>query len=127
MRNKRILTSRGSLVEKVNIREKLRHIREYWKPCIVAELNGQQVKLDKLKGKFIWHHHENEDEMFLVLKGKFRLEFRDRHSPRLPACGPLRLRRSEASEARLRRRLGGAGSPRLRRVGAGRNDPFGTP
>jgi mannose-6-phosphate isomerase-like protein (cupin superfamily) len=68
----------GKLSNVVNVREKLRQIREYWKPHIVAELNGQQVKLDKLKGEFIWHHHKNEDEMFLVLKGKFRLEFRDR-------------------------------------------------
>jgi mannose-6-phosphate isomerase-like protein (cupin superfamily) len=66
-------------VDKVNILEKFAHIREYWKPYIAAELNGQLVKLDKLKGEFVWHHHENEDEMFLVVKGRFRIEFRDRH------------------------------------------------
>ena len=66
-------------MEKVNVAEKFRQIREHWKPYIVAELNGQHVKLDKLKGEFIWHHHDNEDEMFLVMKGRFRIEFRDRH------------------------------------------------
>jgi mannose-6-phosphate isomerase-like protein (cupin superfamily) len=66
-------------MEKVNVADKFKQIREYWKPCIAAELNGQHVKLDKLKGEFVWHHHDNEDEMFLVMKGRFRLEFRDRH------------------------------------------------
>ncbi len=66
-------------MEKVNIAEKFGQIREYWKPYIAAELNGQCVKLDKLKGEFIFHHHENEDELFLVVKGRFRMEFRDRH------------------------------------------------
>ena len=66
-------------MEKVNVAEKFREIREYWKPYIVAELNGQHVKLDKLKGEFVWHHHQNEDEMFLVVKGRFRMEFRDEH------------------------------------------------
>jgi len=68
----------GSM-EKVNVAEKFKQIREYWKPYIVAELNGQHVKLVKLKGEFIWHHHDNEDEMFLVMKERFRIEFRDRH------------------------------------------------
>ena len=64
--------------EKINIAQKFSQIREYWKPYIVGELNGQLVKLDKLKGEFVWHHHENEDEMFLVVKGRFRIEFRDK-------------------------------------------------
>jgi mannose-6-phosphate isomerase-like protein (cupin superfamily) len=64
---------------KVNLADKFAKISEYWKPYIAAELNGQHVKLDKLKGEFIFHHHENEDEMFLVVKGRFRMEFRDRH------------------------------------------------
>ena len=64
--------------EKINLAEKFSRITEYWKPCIAGELNGQLVKLDKLKGEFVWHHHENEDEMFLVVKGRFRIEFRDR-------------------------------------------------
>ncbi|HXW92853.1 MAG TPA: cupin domain-containing protein [Terriglobales bacterium] len=65
-------------MEKVNLRQKFAQIREYWKPYIAAELNGQQVKLDKLKGEFVFHHHPREDEMFLVVKGRFRVEFRDR-------------------------------------------------
>lgn len=64
--------------EKINLAEKFSRITEYWKPYIAGELNGQLVKLDKLKGEFVWHHHENEDEMFLVVKGRFRIEFRDR-------------------------------------------------
>jgi mannose-6-phosphate isomerase-like protein (cupin superfamily) len=64
-------------MEKVNVAQKFTGIKEYWKPCIVAELNGQHVKLDKLKGEFVWHHHANEDEMFLVAKGRFRMEFRN--------------------------------------------------
>lgn len=66
-------------MEKVNVLKKFEQIREYWKPYIVAELNGQYVKLAKLKGEFVWHHHDREDEMFLVVKGKFRMEFRDKH------------------------------------------------
>jgi len=66
-------------VEKVNIADKFKKITEYWKPYIAGELNGQLVKLDKLKGEFVWHHHEHEDELFLVVKGRFRMELRDRH------------------------------------------------
>jgi len=65
-------------MEKVNIAEKLKQIRGYWKPHVVGELNGQYVKLTKLKGRFIWHYHKGEDEMFLVLKGRFLMELRDR-------------------------------------------------
>ncbi len=65
-------------MDKVNIAQKFSQIQEYWKPYIAGELNGQLVKLDKLKGEFVWHHHENEDEMFLVVKGRFRMELRDR-------------------------------------------------
>ena len=64
-------------MNKVNLAEKFARIREYWKPTIAAELNGQHVKLDKLKGEFIWHHHEAEDELFLVVKGSLRIELRD--------------------------------------------------
>ena len=63
--------------DKVNLDQKFSQIHEYWKPYIAGELNGQLVKLDKLKGEFVWHHHQNEDEMFLVIKGRFRIEFRD--------------------------------------------------
>jgi mannose-6-phosphate isomerase-like protein (cupin superfamily) len=66
-------------MEKVNIEEKFQQIHEHWKPRIVAELNGQLVKLVKLMGEFTWHHHPNEDELFLVMKGRFRMEFREKH------------------------------------------------
>ena len=64
---------------KINIAEKFSKISEHFKPHIAAELNGQQVKLVKSKGEFVFHHHENEDEMFLVVKGRFRMEFPDHH------------------------------------------------
>jgi len=67
------------MVEKVNVAEKLEAIGDYWNPRVVGELNGQQVKLVKMKGEFVWHRHENEDEMFLVVKGRLRMEFRDKH------------------------------------------------
>jgi mannose-6-phosphate isomerase-like protein (cupin superfamily) len=67
------------LMHKVNIAEKFAKIAEYYKPRVAGELNGQQVKLVKTKGEFVFHHHEHEDEMFLVVKGRFRMEFRDRH------------------------------------------------
>jgi mannose-6-phosphate isomerase-like protein (cupin superfamily) len=61
----------------VNLKEKLSLIPDFWHPRLVGELNGQHVKLAKVKGEFIWHHHQNEDELFLVLEGELRLEFRD--------------------------------------------------
>lgn len=64
--------------EKVNVEEKLALFDEPWSPKVVGELNGQHVKLVKLRGPFVWHHHDEEDEMFLVVKGRFRMEFRDR-------------------------------------------------
>jgi mannose-6-phosphate isomerase-like protein (cupin superfamily) len=66
-------------MSKVNIAEKFARISEYYKPHIAAELNGQQVKLVKFNSEFVFHHHDNEDEMFLVVKGRFRMEFLDRH------------------------------------------------
>lgn len=65
-------------MHKVNIGQKLSVFSDHFSPKIVGELNGQQVKLVKFKGPFIWHAHEHEDEMFLVLKGSFTMEFRDR-------------------------------------------------
>ena len=65
--------------EKVNITEKLATFDERWIPKIVGELNGQHVKLVKLLGPFVWHHHDEEDELFLVVKGRFRMEYRDRN------------------------------------------------
>lgn len=64
-------------MQKVNLTEKLGLIAEQWVPRIVGELNGQQVKLAKLQGEFIWHHHEHEDELFLVIKGKLVMRLRD--------------------------------------------------
>jgi len=61
----------------VNLAAKLASIHDYWNPKVVGALNGQEVKLAKVKGEFIWHHHTNEDELFLVLEGVLRLEFRD--------------------------------------------------
>ena len=65
-------------IEKVNLAEKLALITNHWNPRIAGELNGQQVKLAKFKGPFDWHHHEHEDELFLVVKGSFEMEFRDK-------------------------------------------------
>ena len=64
-------------MEKVNLDQKFAFFNEQWKPKIVGELNGQHVKLVKIEGSFVWHQHENEDELFLVVKGRMRLEFRD--------------------------------------------------
>ena len=64
-------------MEKVNLMEKFAAIRETWSPKIVGELNGQHVKLAKLEGEFIWHHHAAEDELFLVLQGNLRIHLRD--------------------------------------------------
>ncbi len=65
-------------MQKVNLAEKFSLFDEYWSPMIVGELNGQQVKLAKLKGEFVWHDHEAEDELFLVVKGRLLLKLRDR-------------------------------------------------
>lgn len=62
----------------VNVAAKLAMCTTYWRPKIVGELNGQQVKLVKFLGPFVWHHHEREDELFYVVQGRFRMEFRDR-------------------------------------------------
>jgi mannose-6-phosphate isomerase-like protein (cupin superfamily) len=65
-------------MEKVNLIEKFQRVKEYWSPKIVGELNDSYVKVVKLKDEFIWHHHEHEDELFLVVKGTLRMRFRDR-------------------------------------------------
>lgn len=65
-------------MEKVNLIDKFGLFTEHWSPKVVGELNGQQVKLAKFQGEFIWHHHEHEDELFLVVKGSFEMEFRDK-------------------------------------------------
>ncbi|HXG90810.1 MAG TPA: cupin domain-containing protein [Blastocatellia bacterium] len=65
-------------MEKVNLAEKLQRFDDYWSPKIVGEINDSHVKLAKLKGEFVWHHHEAEDEMFLVVKGRLTIKLRDR-------------------------------------------------
>ena len=65
-------------MEKVNLAEKLKRVKEYWSPKIVGEVNDTFVKLVKFKGEFVWHHHANEDELFLVVKGRLRMRFRDK-------------------------------------------------
>ncbi len=65
-------------METVSLQQKFSAVQDYWSPKIVGELNDSYVKVVKFKGEFIWHHHANEDELFLVVKGKFRMRFRDR-------------------------------------------------
>lgn len=67
-----------SAIEKVNLEEKLKLFADHWSPKIVGDLNESQVKLVKLKGEFVWHHHEAEDELFLVVKGRLLIKLRDR-------------------------------------------------
>lgn len=69
-------------MDKINLSDKLALINEHWKPHIVGDLNNQQVKLVKFQGPFTWHHHDNEDELFLVVKGRFRMEYREAASER---------------------------------------------
>src|SRR5689334_8962307 len=64
-------------MHKVNLAQKLSSFQDHWSPKIVGELNGQHVKLVKFQGEFVWHHHESEDELFLVIRGSFRMGFRD--------------------------------------------------
>src|SRR6185503_12745572 len=68
----------GIMPTEVNLSSKFSEIHEHWQPHIAGELNGQLVKLVKFQGEFVWHHHDNEDEMFFVVKGQFRMEFQDR-------------------------------------------------
>ncbi|HXI33591.1 MAG TPA: cupin domain-containing protein [Gemmatimonadales bacterium] len=63
----------------VRLADKLAQFSEYWSPKIVGELNGQLVKVVKFHGPFVWHHHDAEDELFYVVRGRFRMEFRDRN------------------------------------------------
>lgn len=65
-------------MEKINLNQRLNSFSDYWNPRIIAELNGQYVKLAKIKGEFVWHQHKNEDELFLVVKGSFTMQYRDR-------------------------------------------------
>ena len=65
-------------MDKVNLREKLALFSDHWSPKVIGELNGQHVKLVKFRGAFVWHKHDAEDELFLVVAGRFTMEFRDR-------------------------------------------------
>ena len=65
-------------MDKVNIQQKLSLFTDHWSPKIVGELNGQHVKLVKFKGEFVWHKHDNEDELFYVVQGSFCMEYRDK-------------------------------------------------
>ncbi|MEJ8756143.1 cupin domain-containing protein [Pontibacter sp. H259] len=65
-------------IEKVNLAAKFKQILDFWNPRIAGELNGQQVKLAKFKGEFEWHHHEHEDEFFMVVSGSFEMHLRDK-------------------------------------------------
>ena len=64
-------------MEKINLQQKLSLIKDHWNPRIAGELNGQYIKLVKFKGPFTWHHHETEDELFMVVHGRFRMDYRD--------------------------------------------------
>jgi mannose-6-phosphate isomerase-like protein (cupin superfamily) len=64
--------------EKVSLPAAFAKVSEHWRPKIIAELNGQEVKVVKIQGEFVWHHHDVEDELFLIHKGTLRMEFRDR-------------------------------------------------
>jgi mannose-6-phosphate isomerase-like protein (cupin superfamily) len=68
-------------MHRINLAEKLALFSTHWDPKIVAELNGQHVKLVKFRGEFVWHHHAHEDELFLVVRGAFEMHFRDRVVP----------------------------------------------
>jgi len=65
-------------MDKVNVTDKFSQISDFWNPRIAGELNGQMVKLVKFKGEFVWHKHDNEDEMFYVVDGEFNMELRDK-------------------------------------------------
>lgn len=65
-------------MEKVNLAEKFKQFQEYWSPKIVGEVNDCYMKLVRFKGEFVWHHHDDEDEMFMVIKGRFVMKLKDK-------------------------------------------------
>jgi mannose-6-phosphate isomerase-like protein (cupin superfamily) len=75
---------RRMAMDAVNLNEKLSRVKEFWSPTIVGELNDSYVKIVKFTGEFVWHHHDDEDELFLVVKGRLRMHFRDREVSVLP-------------------------------------------
>ena len=76
-------------MNKINLGQKFSLIKDHWQPHIAGELNGQYVKLGKFKGPFTWHHHEHEDELFLVVKGRFRMEYREAAGSAQPGAGKV--------------------------------------
>lgn len=74
----RMVNEKLIIMNKVNVEQKLSLFADYWNPRVVGELNGQHVKLVKFQDEFVWHKHDNEDEMFFVVKGQFKMEFRER-------------------------------------------------
>src|ERR1700719_4902414 len=89
-------------MKKISLNDKFALFEEHWRPKTIAALNGQEVKIVKVKGEFPWHHHAGEDEFFMVWKGEFRVEFRDR----VVTLGPRRMRGGAARHRapHLRRR-----------------------
>ena len=82
---------------RVNLSDKFSQINQHWQPHIAGELNGQLIKLVKFQGEFVWHHHDNEDEMFFVIKGQFLMKFRDDPSgPKGPNSSGIDSARLEA-------------------------------
>lgn len=71
------------MIQKVDLAAKFSAISEHWRPRLVGELNGQEVKLAKLQGEFIWHHHADEDELFMVVRGRLRIEIRGQEAVEL--------------------------------------------
>jgi mannose-6-phosphate isomerase-like protein (cupin superfamily) len=67
-------------METINLKDKFSHFSDYWNPRIIGELNDCHIKAVKLKGEFVWHHHDNEDELFFVARGTLRMKFRDRET-----------------------------------------------
>ena len=67
-------------METINLKEKFSRFQDYWNPRVLGDVNDCQVKAVKLKGEFVWHHHDNEDELFLVVQGTLRMKFRDRET-----------------------------------------------
>src|SRR5215469_3707044 len=74
------MVSRGAVMETINLNQKFAQFSDRWSPKIIGELNDFYVKAAKLKGEFVWHHHDQEDELFLVVKGTLRMKFRDREA-----------------------------------------------
>ena len=72
--------NQGEVMDTVNLKDKFNQFSDRWSPKIIGELNDSYVKAAKLKGEFVWHHHDHEDELFLVVKGTLRMKFRDRES-----------------------------------------------